>query len=189
MSDRIPVTLSDPVYVAAGLRASGVVGAIGFGFLVAMFAAFAVGARSTGMALGWVNDVTGVVTLPLAAPGMLALQARLRPHLGAAGDGMLLLGIGSAGAIVALQLLLVTGALEFEEQIGPVMVAYLGLGVWFVATGRIAARTGVLPGGTRLGFLAASYVGYPVWAFRLARRLEDAPGRSVEPRATPSVEA
>ena len=84
-------------------------------------------------------------------------------------------GSGPRGAIVVLQLLLVTGVLTFEEEIGPVSLAFLALAAWFILTGRIAARAGVVPGGTRLGVLAASYVGYPVWAFRIARTLEAAP--------------
>lgn len=165
----------DPRVAAAGLRASGVVGAVGLGFLVAMYAAFGAGARSAGMTLGWVNDVTGVVTLPLALPGMVALHARIRPRSGAAADALLAIGIGSSGAIVVLQALLVSGVLTFEEQIGPVSLAYLALATWFVGTGRIAARSGLVPGGTRLGVLAALYVGYPLWAFRVARTIEAAP--------------
>jgi hypothetical protein len=167
--------LLDPRVTAPALRVSGVIGAIGLGFLLAMYAAFAAGARSAGMTLGWINDVTGVVTLPLALPAMLALHGRIRPHAGRGGDALLALGIGSAGAISVLQLLLVTGVLTFEEEIGPVMVAYLGLGAWFVMTGRIAQRHGILPGGTRLGAFAAVYAGYPIWAFRLARALETEP--------------
>lgn len=162
----------DARVAALGLGASGVMGAVGLVFLIGMFAAFAAGARSAGMALGWVNDVTGVVTLPLALPGMIALHARIRPSAGAAGDVLLVIGVGSAGAIVVLQLLLVTGALTFEEQIGPVSVAFLGLAVWFVAAGRLASKAGLIPHGAWLGALGASYVGYPVWAFRIARTLE-----------------
>lgn len=184
MSSLVRREAVDPRIAAAGLRASGVVGAVGVGFLIAMFAAFGVGARSAGMAFGWVNDVTGVVTLPLALPGMLALHARIRPHAGVAGDPLLVIGVGSAGAIVMLQVLLVTGVLTFEEQIGPVSLAFLALAAWFVLTGRIAARSGVLPGGTRLGVLAASYVGYPIWAFRLGSQLETAPGAAPALRST-----
>ena len=39
----------DPRLAAASLRASGVIGGIGLAFLIGMFAAFAAGARSTGM--------------------------------------------------------------------------------------------------------------------------------------------
>ena len=164
----------DPRMTALGLRASGVIGGIGLAFLVGMFAAFGAGARSAGMAFGWVNDVTGVVTLPLALPGMLALHARLRPHAGTAGDALLVLGLTSAGAIVVLQVLLVTETLAFEQQIGPVMVAYLGLATWLVATSWLGRRAGELDFGAGTGLIAALYAGYPLWAFRLAGNLDRA---------------
>lgn len=165
----------DPRLAAASLRVSGVVGGIGLAFLVGMFAAFAAGARSTGMTLGWINDVTGIVTLPIALPGILALHRRVRPHAGPAADALLVVGIAAGGSIVVLQVLLVGGVLTFEEQIGPVSLAFLVLAVWFVLGGRMAASAGVLPGGTRLGLIAATYAGYPVWAFRVARTLETWP--------------
>ena len=96
----------DQRLAAASLRVSGVVGGIGLAFLVGMFAAFAAGARSTGMTLGWINDFTGVVTLPIALPGILALHARVRPHAGPASNGLLLVGRGAGGTIVVLQVLL-----------------------------------------------------------------------------------
>jgi hypothetical protein len=172
MTSRARNPLLDPRIAAPALRVSGVIGGVGVVFLVAMFAAFGAGARSLGMTLGWINDVTGVVTMPIALPGMLALHERIRPHAGRGGDALLVLGVGSAGAISLLQLLLVTRVLTFEQEVGPVTIAYLGLGVWFVLTGRIAQRQGVLPGGTRLGVFAALLAGYPFWAFRLARMLE-----------------
>jgi hypothetical protein len=162
----------DPRLAAAGLRASGIVGGVGLVFLVGMFAAFAAGARSLGMTLGWINDVTGVITLPLALPGVLALHRRLRPRANAEADALLLVGIGAGGTIVVLQLLLVAGVVTFEKQIGPVSLAFLVLAVFFVLFGRLATRHGVAPGGARLGLVAASYAGYPVWAFRLARAVE-----------------
>lgn len=162
----------DPRLAAGAMRASGIVGGVGLVFLVGMFAAFAAGARSLGMTLGFVNDLTGVVTLPMALPGVLALHSRVRPYAGRPADALLVVGIAAGGTIVVLQVLLVTETLTFEEQIGPVSVAFLVLGAWFVLSGRLAARAGVLPNGTRLGFLAASYAGYPVWAFRIARALE-----------------
>lgn len=167
----------DPRLAAASLRASGIVGGIGLVFLVGMFAAFAAGARSLGMTLGWVNDVTGVVTLPLAVPGVLALHSRVRRQAGPQADALLVVGIAAGGSIVVLQVLLVSGVVTFEQQIGPVSLAFLVLGAWFVLWGRLASRAGVIRGGARLGLLAASYVGYPVWAFRLARAVE------AEPRA------
>jgi hypothetical protein len=161
----------DSRIAVAGLRLSGIIGGVGLAFLVAMFAAFAAGARSTGMTLGLVNDITGVVTLPLALPGVLRLHALVRPRTGAAADALLLVGIGAGGTIVVLQVLLVAGAVPFERQIGPVSVAFLVLAIYFVLYGRLAARSGIVPGGTRLGVLAATYAGYPIWAFRIARSI------------------
>ena len=160
-----------PAVVATSLQASGVIGGVGLVFLFGMFAAFAAGQQSLGMRLGWVNDITGIVTLPLAVPAMLVLHDRLRPTAGRTGDLLLLVAIGATIAIVVLQVLLVTRVLTFEEQIGPVSIAFLALGAWFIATGRLAARADLLPHGTRLGVLAAAYVGYPLWAFRMARVL------------------
>ena len=172
MTSQAPRSLPDARVAAPALRLSGVIGAIGLVFLIAMFAAFAAGARSFGMTVGWINDVSGVVTMPIALPGMLVLHRRIRPHAGRGGDALLVLGVVSVGAISALQLALVSGRLTFEEQIGPVTIAFLALGVWFILTGRIAQRHGIFPGGIRLGILATIYAGYPLWAFRLARALE-----------------
>jgi hypothetical protein len=171
----------DRSMAVASLRASGIIGGIGLAFLIGMFTAFAAGARSLGMTLGWVNDVTGVVTLPLALPGILALHSRVRPDAGAGADALLLVGIGAGGTIVVLQVLLVTGAVTFEQQIGPVSLAFLVLGAWFVLYGRLASRRGVLPDGTRLGVLAAMYAGYPVWAFRIARVIDTPAVASAQP--------
>lgn len=180
MSHQALTRAQAPSLAANALRASGITGAVGLAFLVAMYAAFGAGARSLGMTLGWVNDLSGVVTLPLALPGMLALHRRLRPRVGGASDALLLLGVGSAGAIAVLQLLLVTGRLTFEEEIGPVMVAYLGFGVWLVATSWLGRRTGALRLGPGTGLAAALYVGYPVWAFRLAQELDGEPMRDLD---------
>ena len=84
-----------------------------------------------------------------------------------------------------LQVLLVGEVLTFEEQIGPVSLAFLVLAAWFVLYGRLAARAGVLPGGTRLGLIGASYAGYPVWAFRVARAIEVGPALAHEPALKP----
>jgi hypothetical protein len=174
----------DPRLAASSLRASGIIGGVGLAFLVGMFAAFAAGARSTGMTLGFINDVTGVVTLPIALPGILALHARVRPHAGPTSDALLVVGIAAGGTIVVLQVLLVGKVVTFEQQIGAVSLAFLVLAVWFVTYGRIASRAGVLPRGTRLGLLAATYAGYPVWALRIARELEAGPAAARERHAT-----
>ena len=162
-----------PAVAATTLQVSGVIGGVGLVFLIGMFAAFAAGQQSLGMRLGFINDLTGVVTLPLAVPAMLVLHDRLRPTAGRAGDALLVLAIGATIAIVAAPGAAGHARADLRAADRPGVVAFLALAAWFIATGRLAARAGLLPHGTRLGVLAATYAGYPLWAFRLARALRD----------------
>jgi hypothetical protein len=150
---------------------SGVVAAIGLVFLVAMFTAFAIGATGPARALGWINDVCVLVSYLLCAPSVVALWALLRPGAATVSALAAVLGLGSIAAIVVLQALLVAGVMTFEEQVGLVSIGLLGLGAWFVLVGHLGSRAGLLPRGVRMGLLAASYVGYPIWAIWLGRRL------------------
>ena len=162
-----------PARLAAKLLlASGVVGGVSLAFLIAMFVAFGAGAQSTGMTLGFVNDMLGWVSCLLAMPAVVAIHALVRRVAPTLSLILLALGLAAFAAIVVLQLLLVTKVLTFEEQIGPVSIAYLGLGVWFVLTGRLGSLGGTIPNGARWGLFAAIYVGYPFWAIRTARILE-----------------
>jgi hypothetical protein len=70
-----------------------------------------------------------------------------------------------------MQAVLVVGALRFEEQIGAVSFALIAFAAWLVIVGRLGSSSGVLPHGVRMGLLAATYVGYPFWAFWLGRHL------------------
>ncbi len=148
---------------------SAMVSAVALGFLIAMFVAFGVGAASVGRAFGAINDGLILVAYLLAAPGVVATMAVLharRPGLTMAAG---LFALAAIAAITVLQWQLVVGGLTFEQQIGPVSVAFLVLGGWFVLSGYIGA--GLLPYGVGTGVLAALYIGYPILAFRLGRVL------------------
>ena len=151
--------------------ARGVASAIGVVFLVAMFASFAVGARPAGMVFGWINDLLGVVGALLMVPVAVALHVLLRSHAPGLSRLAMLIGIGALVAISVLQALLVVGILTFEAEVGPVSIAYLVLVVWFVMTGYLGSSSGTLRHGVRMGLLAATYIGYPLWAFWLGRHL------------------
>jgi hypothetical protein len=151
--------------------ANAVVAPIGLVFLVAMYAAFGAGARSEGLAFGWVNDVLAIVSGVLMLPVALAVHRLLGPSAPAASRLAFVIGVGANLAIVVLQSLLVRGTLTFEQEIGPVLIAFLFLVIWFVLTGFLGSSTGLLPNGLRMSFLAATYVGYPIWAFWLGRHL------------------
>jgi hypothetical protein len=164
--------------MTAGLRlggrtvyAGGVLAAIGMVFLAAMFSSFAVRAMSPGLVYGWINDVLVMVSYLLAIPAVIAVGVLLRPTFPVASRLATLTGLGAILSVVVLQSMLVVGALTFAEQIRPVSLALLVLAAWFVIVGYLGRSSGVLPGGVRMGLLAAAYVGYPIWAFWLGRRL------------------
>lgn len=145
--------------------------------LLAMYVGFALGpdARPTALRLGAVNDALAIVVYGLALPVIPAMHVLLRDT--GATRSLLLAAVGAAGIVVTmiLQWLLVTGALTFEQQIAPVSIALLAVGAWMVGTGALARRTGLLPRGLRNGVLGAVYVGFPVWALGIGRRLLRAP--------------
>jgi hypothetical protein len=157
------------------LGASAVAGAVGAVFLVLMYALFGAGDQAAGQAAGRINDTLAIASYLLLAPTIVVLHGRLRRGT-VIGRSETLLGVVGAGGIVVLQGLLVADVLTFEQQIGPVTVAFLVLGAWFVLTDRRARTLGPWPNGGVIGVLAALYFGYPVWAYRVARVLIASPG-------------
>jgi hypothetical protein len=151
--------------------ANGMVAAVGLLFLVAMFASFAAGATSPGLVFGWINDVSAVLAALLMLPVVVAIHVLLRPHAPIMSGLATVIGLIANLAIMVLQSLLVLGALTFQEEVGPVLIAFLFLVVWLVLTGYVGSSSGALTHGLRMGLLAVTYVGYPIWAFWLGRRL------------------
>jgi hypothetical protein len=95
---------------------------------------------------------------PLAEPAA-PLLARASTVLGAA--GML--------AAALLQFLLIIGVMPFEAEVGPLLVATAGAGVWMIAASQLCRKRGNLP--SRLGWLGiavgSAYVLQPVLMFAL----------------------
>jgi len=160
--------VSSPL-VRATARLSAITGAAGVVFLVSMFLAFGAGATSAGQALGRINDVLVMVAYPLALPSLQALRARSRPIAPREADLATLIGIAAVIAITVLQGMLVADVLTFEQQGGPVSLALLAFGVSLVMLGDAGRRAGVFPDGRRMGLIGATYIGYPLWAWRVSR--------------------
>ena len=162
--------------------ASGVIGVAMVATLLAMYTLFALGpdARATALRVGWINDVLAIVVYGMALPVVPAVHSIVRETGGTWSVALALVGAGALVATIVLQWLLVTGALTFEAQIVPVSFALLALGGWMVATGLLARSNGFMPHGLRNGVLGALYVGYPIWAITLGRRLLE---RGREPAA------
>jgi hypothetical protein len=140
---------------------------VGIVALAAMYAGFAGGAREAALAFGRTNDILGIVGALLLAPAVIEISAISGPDRRATRAVLVVVGLGAVSAIVWL----VTDRIPFEQQIGPVTVAFLVLAGWFVGSGWTATRAGVIGHGTRLGFVAATYVGQPWWAFRWGLKL------------------
>jgi hypothetical protein len=169
------------------LYASAVTGTVGVVTIIGMFAAFGAGNQLAGERLGFINDVSAFPTLLLAVPAVLETRRLLRPTAPRLTDAITLLALAGTAGVLALQALLVTRALTLERQFPLVMLAYLGLQVWYVAMGLLGSRSGVLPKGGRMGVVAVTYVGYPVWAVWLGRRLRGLAAGEVEPGSVPAV--
>lgn len=153
------------------LLVSGLVAIPMVALLVAMYAAFGVGAASTALTLGAWNDALAIPVYALALAAVPSLYTLVR-STGAVRSLVLAL-IGTAGlvATTALQWKLVTHELTFENEIGPVSIALLCVGIWIFGTGYLGRSLGILPNGVRNGALGAIYLGYPVWALAVGRRL------------------
>ena len=167
----------------AALLVSVPINVVGIVALTGMYAGFAGGAREAALTLGRTNDILGIVGAALLAPAVIEIAAVSGPDRRELRAVLLVVGLGAIAAIVWLQFLLVTERIPFEQQIGPVMVAFLALAVWFVAGGRTASRAGVIERGTRLGVIASTYVGQPWWAFRWGLRLLELSAADTGPRA------
>lgn len=159
-------------FAAWSVRVSGVISVVGIAFLVGMFSAFAAGDRSMGMQLGLVNDTLVLLTYLLTAPTVLVLAALtpIRSQILA----LVVPSMGLAGIawVVVWQALLIGGAVTFEQQIGLLAIGYWVLGAWFIVAGHLATRAGLVQRGGWMGLVAATYVGYPVWAIWMGRRLD-----------------
>jgi hypothetical protein len=160
-------------FAGGALLVSAPVNAVGAAALIAMFIGFGVGERSVAMTLGRTNDILGLVGTALMVPAVFEIHALTGPDRRVVRAVLAVVGLGAMAAIIVLQALLVTERLTFEQQVGPVSLGYLAIAIWFGAGGWVASRTGVMPHGTRLGLVAASYVGQPWWAYRWGRRLLD----------------
>jgi hypothetical protein len=124
------------------------------------------------MVFGAINDTFVLVQYQLVAPAVLVLHELLRPRWGGWTTAAAALGIAGIVGIAVLQGMLVVGILTFEQEIGPVMVPFLAFTIWMISTGYAASRTGLLPRGVLLAVIASLYLGFPVWAWVLGRRLQ-----------------
>ena len=150
--------------------ASGVISFIGIVFLILMFIGFSTNNLRL-QRFGTLNDICIIIQYLLALPITVTLHQHLKAHAPVLSRVAMLVGIAGILAVAVLQWLLVSGVLTFEEQVGFVMIALLVVGIWLVITGYLGRSTGNIPRSLLMSVLAASYIGYPIWAIWLGRLL------------------
>jgi len=155
---------------------SGFVSIFGIVFLIAFFALKA--------PTGRLNDIAVIVQYSLMLPIALAMYQILKPTNPTLSLAALLIGVPGMLAVIVLQVLLVTDVLPFANQIVPVVIAFLVVLVWFIINGALARSTDKLPSNMLLSVLAGLYIGYPLWAFSVWRRLR-APFQDQQPLDPP----
>jgi hypothetical protein len=183
-----PVDNGSTRFAGTTLLVSAVVAIVAIVFLVAMFASFSAGAQADGERYGLVNDVLVIVQFALMAPAIVALHRRSRDRAPALGAAILWSGLALIAVIALGQGLLVAGVMTFEQQTVPLSITFVVLAAWFVAVGRLVGELGIARRGIVMGLAAATYIGYPIWAFWLGRALRDAaaPAReALKPGSSP----
>ncbi len=150
---------------------SGVVAAVGVVFIVGMYVLFFAGMMTTGERFGSINDAAVLIQYLLALPTPFTLHKLVQGRSPVLSRAAMMIGIVGMIAIIVLQYLFIAGVLTFEQQVGAVSVALLAVAVWLVVTGYLGRFTGKLPGSLLMSIIGASYVGFPIWAFWLGRRL------------------
>ena len=164
----------DPMIRAAGGFAlvSGIISAIGVVLLIAMLIFFATPLKGLGSMFGLLNDICVALQYLLTIPITFALYRILMPYNPGWIRIATLAGIAAMLVVILLQLALIFEALTFQQQGFWVSLAMIvGVGAWFVITGWVARSTGRLPNSVVMSAVAVPYVGYPIWAFWLGRRL------------------
>jgi hypothetical protein len=137
-----------------------------------MYALFAQSNRELGLIFGRLNDICIAIQYLLTIPIALALHRILRPYNPALIRLATILGIAMMLVVIGLQLAFVFGVLTLVQQVVWVSLAMIvGVGSWLIITGLVARSTGRLPNSVVMSALAVPYLGYPIWAFWLGRRL------------------
>jgi len=151
---------------------SGLISAIGVVCLFTMFALFATSLTTLGLTFGMLNDICVAFQYLLTIPIALALDRILSPYNPGLIRVATVIGLAAMLAVIVLQLALILDVLTFEQQVPWVSLVMLGgVGSWLVMTGLVARSTGRMPHSLMMSAIAVPYLGYPVWAFWLGRRL------------------
>jgi hypothetical protein len=143
---------------------SGTIAAIGLIFLLIFFSGVPI--------FGPLNDIAVILHYLLLLPIMFTVHQLLQSGDDRLNRITLVVGLFGFLSVIILQTLLVTGVIPFRQQIILVIPAFLVGTSWFIFIERLGRQDERLPKGLALYILAGLVFAYPIWAFKLARNLE-----------------
>ena len=127
--------------------------------------------RKALLIFGPINDVCVAIQYALTLPVLVAVQRLTRLHSPSLSLFVSTLGAVGIAGILLFQTLFLAGVMSFTTQLPFAAASILTIGAWVLVTGAMGRRGNGVPGGVTLDILAALYVGYPVWAYRMGRHL------------------
>lgn len=150
--------------------ASAVVSGFGVVFLAALYVGFFTGNAEL-LGFGTLNDLCIIIQYLLALPVLVAFHRIISPQSPRASTVATLMGLVGILIVVGFQVLLIAGVMTFSDQVVFASAGLLVIGGWILIISYRLQVTTNLRNGLLLGILGFLYVGYPVWAFVIGRRL------------------
>ncbi len=144
---------------------SGIVSVFGILFLLAFFG-------GAGGKFGTLNDIALIIQYVLMLPIAFTFWRYLRENGEQLNHFAFLIGLIGIFTVIVLQGMLLSDQIIFESYIVIVSAGFLVTTLWFVITGVLGRRGGdKLPGGMGMDIFAGLYLGYPIWAYRVGKKL------------------
>jgi len=144
---------------------SAIFAVIGLVFIVIFYAGVGI--------FGPLNDVAYMTQIIFTLPLVIYVYRQLKSRGESHALRITLVGLFGMFSVIVLQVLLITGILQFAIQIGMLLVAIVFVVAWFVLVNRYSQDDGLIPHGRLLAVLAGMTIGYPIWAYRFRRNFKD----------------
>jgi hypothetical protein len=121
---------------------------------------------------GITNDLLTAVHYAMLVPITLFVHNRVKHVDEQRARTALWIALVGIVLIVMFQVMLLTGVLKFEIQILMVIPPFFFVLYWYVVVGTLGRRSSTFATSRTLDVLTGLYIGYPVWALRIAKSIQ-----------------